>query len=118
MATVRFIKLRTVHIVTKIVRLVHGECSPTKWLMEYGALFHKYSRKHEARATRKTALVRISSTSRQKFTHNNRSRTINSSQRLTADQLALRTKLKRDHLVWAPWVYRVFREAVSSHGIL
>ncbi|GBL92697.1 hypothetical protein AVEN_119093-1 [Araneus ventricosus] len=56
----------------------------------------EYSGKHEAHVTVKTALAQISSTSKQQITNYNSNSTNNSSQRLTADQLAKRTSLQRD----------------------
>ncbi|GBM04550.1 hypothetical protein AVEN_178947-1 [Araneus ventricosus] len=57
--------------------------------MENDALFHEYSRKHEAQVTSKTKLPQISNTSKQKITNNNSNSTNNSDQRLIADQLAV-----------------------------
>ncbi|GBM23003.1 hypothetical protein AVEN_172346-1 [Araneus ventricosus] len=78
----------------KIVRLVYVESSPASRIMENDALFHEYSRKHGAHITRKTALVQISETSRQKVIDNNRNTTSNSAKRLKADQFALRADSK------------------------
>ncbi|GBL90338.1 hypothetical protein AVEN_178792-1 [Araneus ventricosus] len=64
--------------------------------MDNDALFNEYSRKHEAKVTRKNALEQISSTSRQQITNNNSNNMNKSSHRLTADQLALRAKLQRE----------------------
>ncbi|GBO45626.1 hypothetical protein AVEN_74379-1 [Araneus ventricosus] len=45
------------NIVTKIVLWMYGEGSPTSWIMENDALFHKCSRKHEAQVTRNKELL-------------------------------------------------------------
>ncbi|GBM09751.1 hypothetical protein AVEN_101798-1 [Araneus ventricosus] len=86
-----------IYIVTKLTQWVYGENSPTSRIMENDALFHEYSRKYEAQVERKTVLVQISSTSRQKVTNNNRNSTNNRAQRLAAEQLALRTRFQRDY---------------------
>ncbi|GBM75301.1 hypothetical protein AVEN_184216-1 [Araneus ventricosus] len=77
------------------VMRVNGESSPTRRIMENDALFTNNSRKHQAQETRKTALAQISDTSRQQITNNSNS-TNKSSQRLTADQFAMRKRLQRD----------------------
>ncbi|GBM34340.1 hypothetical protein AVEN_211879-1 [Araneus ventricosus] len=82
------------NIVTEIARTVgYGESSPTSWLMENGALFLEYSRKHEAQVTGKTTLAQINNTSRQQIANNNSNGTFNSAQCLTSEKL--RTRLQR-----------------------
>ncbi|GBN58262.1 hypothetical protein AVEN_137151-1 [Araneus ventricosus] len=63
-----------------------------KLLTEKRRCILEYSGKHKVQVTVKTALAQTSSTSRQQITINNS----NSTQRLTADQLAKRTSLQRD----------------------
>ncbi|GBM86726.1 hypothetical protein AVEN_191883-1 [Araneus ventricosus] len=82
------------HIVTKIIRWVYCDNSPTNRIMEKDVLFKEYSRKQEAQTTKKAVLVQRN-IRRQQITNNNRNSTNNSAQRLTADQVALRTRLQR-----------------------
>ncbi|GBM56753.1 hypothetical protein AVEN_211089-1 [Araneus ventricosus] len=87
------------YTVTKIVRKVYGESSPTSWIPENDALFKTIPETRSLGITKRTALTQISNTSRQQISNNNSNSLNNSSQRLTADQLAMRTRLRRDYFL-------------------
>ncbi|GBM41889.1 hypothetical protein AVEN_106508-1 [Araneus ventricosus] len=57
---------------------------------------HEYSGKYEAQMTSGRALVQISSTNRQQITNNSSNSSFSTARRLSAYQLAQRTKLLRD----------------------
>ncbi|GBM25623.1 hypothetical protein AVEN_82742-1 [Araneus ventricosus] len=75
---------------------VYGENSPTSRITENETLFLNNYGKHETQVTVKTTLAQISSTIRYQITNNNINTTNDSSQRLTADQLAKQTSLARE----------------------
>ncbi|GBM40865.1 hypothetical protein AVEN_14790-1 [Araneus ventricosus] len=98
------------YIVTKIARLVNGESSPTSRIIENDALFHEYSGKYEEKTTTETALVQISCTNRRQITNNDSKNTFSTARRLSAYQIALRTKLQRDS--------KLFKHTPKSFSLL
>ncbi|GBM15082.1 hypothetical protein AVEN_150099-1 [Araneus ventricosus] len=65
--------------------------------MENDALFmNNQERRNTGNRKKKTSLVQFSNAGKQQITNNNSNRTNNITQRLAADQLAMRTRLQRD----------------------
>ncbi|GBL68332.1 hypothetical protein AVEN_121943-1, partial [Araneus ventricosus] len=70
--------------VTKIVRCVHVENSPTSRITEKRRFILEYSGKHEVQVTGKTALAQISNPNRQQITNKNSNSVFNTARRITA----------------------------------
>ncbi|GBM44797.1 hypothetical protein AVEN_148299-1 [Araneus ventricosus] len=94
--------------------MVYGQRSPT--LSHFIPRIFQKSRSTESK--KKAALARISIASRQAITNNDRDNTINSNQRLTADQIALRTELRRDYYALSSSGIYTLQQGMTSHGIL
>ncbi|GBM19062.1 hypothetical protein AVEN_230262-1 [Araneus ventricosus] len=76
--------------------------------------------------TKRTVFAQTSNTSRQQIANNNRNSSNSSNQCLTADQLAMRTRLERDspkefkhllRLITSEYLY-LFQQDVTSHRII
>ncbi|GBO01769.1 hypothetical protein AVEN_121947-1 [Araneus ventricosus] len=86
-------------LVRKIVQWVHGESNPASRIKNKWRTMRYLTNISETRSTgitKITALAQISNTCRQQITNNNNNGVNNSAQRLTADQLAMRSRLQRD----------------------
>ncbi|GBM84383.1 hypothetical protein AVEN_28707-1 [Araneus ventricosus] len=86
-------------MVTKIVSWVYVNAIQNAVLWRTKLLFNEYSRntKHRRSNRRSAALDQIRNTCRQQINNNNSNSRTNNDQRLTADQLAMRTRLQRDY---------------------
>ncbi|GBM32444.1 hypothetical protein AVEN_136024-1 [Araneus ventricosus] len=83
-------------LLSKIVRWVYDENSPTSRIMENDVLFTNIQERRNTGKSNNTALAQFSNTSKQQITNNNSNSTNHSAQRLAADQLAMRTRPQRE----------------------